>query len=178
MEFGKVYNQKDTLYYDGFVKIYETALATTASAVTISGLNGDVDVEYKLKTNLIGTAVDYFTVHFNGDTTVGNYGKQRIYGLGASIGAERATAEGGIEWDYSFTVGGNGMNEATIYAKTGYPRTLITSPLMTAYGSTVNCINIYGFSWANTTNNLTSISIDSNVGIGSHISLYAKRGRL
>jgi hypothetical protein len=189
MEYGKITNQKDTLYYDGFVKIYETALATTASSISITGLNGNVDVEYILDFRTIGgigNPGNQPSVYPNNDTTAGNYGEQGIYGLNTTIGAQRETSHTGW-YGCQYAGGVTTQNPAfathRIYAKTGYVRTCLSSIMdRVDAGTTVYAMNLVGQSWADTTNNITSIVLanlsTSGYGVSTAVFLYAKRSRL
>ena len=178
MEMGRV-KCLDGPYYDGFVKVYELAMATTASSVNISGLNGDVDVEYKVVLRAI-SAVDATAIVIspNNDTTT--YGFQQIYGSVTDIIAGRSTTFTGF---YAGYADANHLiqTDMVICAKTGFVRTALNNMLEDTTGTTVTYVTLQGLSYDDTSTNITSLVFNANktngIGIGTYIALYAKKAR-
>jgi len=173
---------KGAVSYDGFQKVYETTLLASAPSVTISGLNGDVDVEYKVVLRAI-SAVDATAIVIspNNDTTT--YGFQQISGSVADIIAGRSTAFTGF---YAGYADANHLiqTDMVICAKTGFVRTALNNMLEDITGTTVTYVTLQGLSYDDTSTNITSLvfnadktNSDGRLGIGTYIALYAKKAR-
>lgn len=174
MKFGKVIPQSsDNLKADTWVKVYGNTLTSAVTSVTISGLNGDIDIQYRLLSRVISVGDISVVVQPNNDTTSGNYGYQNLYGNDTSILAVRTTYNG-----FWLCGGNNNLNQAKmlIYAKSGYVRTAISEDATQIVTTTVNFIENWGQSWNNTIDNITSLvirsSLASGLGIGSHFELW------
>jgi len=164
---------------DGEWKVVEDSgeLTSAVTTYTFSNLDGDTDIEYNLVWYTTGRAEGVLYVSFNGDTTAGNYGYQRMYGAGAVSGALRDTAN--RTWvGYLGHGGDTTFGQSHIYAKSGKPRTFLTTGALELYGSYVGHVNKWGSVWDNTTDNLVSIEMTSQItngiGIGSRFILLKK----
>lgn len=163
-------------------KIYETTLTSTASSLTISGLDGDTDILYELIIYIVngqGTAgTCRYYLRMNGDTG-SNMGTQSTYGYGASPGSAGYTGTYWYTTRTAATVGSVGLSRSLIYAKSGYVRTILTEGLLDVIGTGILMNILFTESWNNTADNITSMVITAELtnglGIGSHIELWALR---
>jgi len=158
--------------------IYEGDIATAVTDLSITGLDGDKDVMYRLDADLTNKAAgsaDY-SVSFNGDKTNGNYGWQRLTGENATVLAERSSGTGmrmqssGNNQYYWFSCSN------LLYAKSGYTRVMIGDSICDINGTTIGEVNTYGCVWNNSANNVTSLTLfgsqTNSIGEGSKIRLY------
>ena len=147
---------------------------------TTALINGDTDEEYRLLATFIGgnaTATGYL-LRANNDSA-SNYGFQRLYGTGSTIGAPRSTATG-----FRLTLIGEvalnniSLSESLLYAKSGYTRTLLRSVCDSVSGTTVDILEVSGESWNNSTAPVAALTIAADqtngIGVGSKIILYRK----
>ena len=71
------------------------------------------------------------------------------------------------------------MVKATIYAKSGYIRTVILNDVSNISGTTVSRINTAGHSWSNTADNITNMIIYNDaangLGVGTNINMQENR---
>ena len=163
--------------YGTWQKVYSTTLEAAATSVTISGLDGNTDVMYRVVVRKTFGSDSRGDVRLNNDSG-SNYGYQEITGAGSSIAASRSTTFSGIlnaaGGATSFS-GYIGMSETIIYAKSGYVRTALCSTSRDISGTTVNNIMLVGCSWSNTTDNITNLvcnaSVADGLGIGTYIYL-------
>ena len=160
--------------------IYETDVTSATTSVNITGLNGDVDLEYQIKCRFImGGAFSYILVQPNGDSTAGNYISRGVWN--GSNGNTTANGDGN---NYGGIFIGNGTTNQTsqsfsyFYAKTGLIRHL--NGIITEIGDASNlAAGTYSGTWLNSVSNITSITIYATVangiGAGSHIEVWARR---
>lgn len=142
---------------------------------TISGLNGNTDVLYRLVTRVVngfsGTAT--YSFRLNNDSAT-NYGYQDVYGDNVTAGAVRST-QTGIQFSSNSTLNYISFAETLLYVKSGYVRTAIIKSCYNISGTTVGVIKLSGHSYNNTTNNITSMVVSSDqtngLGIGTFIRL-------
>jgi len=154
-------------------------LSSAVSSYSITGLEGDTDIEYQLIIRHIsgsatGTGI---SVTFNSDTSA-NYGIQRLRGRGTTASANRNTAESNIGLTYVNGLGHVSFANCHIFAKSGKERTCITTLAMEITGTTVNFIDKSAWVWSNTADELTSMTFSTGVasgfGIGTRIILLKK----
>jgi hypothetical protein len=165
-----------TYYWE---KVFDSTLSSASTSITISGLDGDQDLEYKLSARIVngynGQALYY--ARPNNDSGGANYGYQGIYGINTDATASRSTTSAFRLGDCS-AINYINQSETTIHAKSGYVRTAIIKQCSSITGTTVNDIDLMGMSWNNTADNITSLVVlaDQNlgIGIGSQITLYKK----
>jgi hypothetical protein len=178
MELGNL--KPAAVRYDGFVKVYQNNFVqTTATSITISGLNGDVDKEYKLEARIVngyaGTSGVF--IRPNNDTGT-NYGYQILYNSDATTPAAGRLTDTGIQIA-STAISTISNSETTIQAKSGYVRTAIVGFGWSISTTTVTGIRLGGWSWNNTADNITSLVVLASqvggLGSGSYIALYAKK---
>lgn len=164
-----------------FQQIYSNTLSAPATSVTITGLDGDTDVLYRLVfrgvNNYNGAASVGLT--FNGDSGT-NYGYQRLYGSDAASGADRYTAISGFSIGNYGVLNDKTFSEVLVYAKSGYVRTGILNDAWNINGTTISAILLKGFVWNNTATNMYSMTIDTagyanGLGTGTVIELWAYR---
>lgn len=156
----------------------QVVTAASASAITFTGLNGDVDQTYKavikIKHNL-PTGTSGVFARINGDSA-GNYQFANIYGTTGGPYGSTATAQTGL------VVHGGGaaqnsisIGEMLFNAETGNQRSSVST--MNQGGGFVSIL--WSSTWANTTSNVTSISFEGAVAnvfaSGTAIELWTKR---
>lgn len=152
-------------------------LAAAATSYTISGLDGDTDVKYRLIVRgVAGVTNSNFLMRFNNDTGT-NYGIQRLSGQGTNVLAARGTATAAY-LNVNLTTPANGSvnrSDTLIQAKSGSVRTLTIKDIGQLSGTTVDIVSVQGWSWNNTADNITSIVVlsdqASGIGIGSRFIL-------
>jgi len=145
-------------------------------AVTIFGLEGDKDEQYMLDIcGIDDTTVAGWRMRLNNDSGT-NYGTQYLRGNNTTISAARATANeiavGGTNADDNVT-----QCNCLIHAKSGYVRTILNEQSRTITGTTVTDLFVFAYSWNNTADEITSMSIyvtSDNMNIGTLISLYRR----
>lgn len=162
---------------DVWVKIYENELTVAATSVTISGLDGNTDVMYRLQVRQVGgAATNTIGVRPNNDSAA-NYGYQGVDGVGATAEAVRNTSQTSLLIGYSGTaLNSLSWKELFLYAKSGYIRTSISTAASEISGTTITEIDLLGGCWNNTADNITSMvvftSVASGLGIGTFIELW------
>ena len=195
-EFGD-FNSGQGYFFNGYMSMVRitkgTALWTTtftppvyndyygaATSLSITGLDGNTDEEYKLICRFIsGASSDNFYLRFNNDTGT-NYGYQDLFGANASVGAQRFADAALWLGYYTQSTGLNYLlhSESLLYVKSGYVRTGITKATGTINGTTVYGVNISGQVWNNTADNITSLVIfadqTNGLGVGTVIELWKK----
>lgn len=178
------YNKIDTPELKAGVDtlVYETTLSTAASSVTISGLDGNTDEVYYLKMMFNNTSDSNTNVklRINNDSTASRYGRQYLEGQNSTASAARDTADGAY---IAYATAGNiSQSENTIYAKTGNERLILSRYSGTINGTTVTQAVFLGYSYNETSTNLTSIVLVAGaanaLGVGTYIALYRRRAGL
>jgi len=152
----------------------------TGSAITsytFSGLNGDVDQEYRLITKWVNgyNGANACFLNFNSDFG-SNYGYQYLYGGNTTVAAGRNAVAYQLLCDVT-ALNNIGFGETIIYAKSGYVRTSITKMCNGVNGTTVDNVRIEGQSWNNTADNITSITVTpsgASLGVGTHLLLFKR----
>ena len=135
----------------------ETTLSATAGSIEFTGLNGDVDLEYKIIMSFPDVGANVLRMIFNGDSAA-NYGYQRIIAADAAVGASRGTSQVCIYpfylWDMS---SGSSLCEMIINAKTGLPRMAIYTFIQGVTDTTSENLTLITSVWNDTANTLTTI---------------------
>jgi len=164
-----------------FQKIYENNLSAPATSMTISGLDGNTDVLYRLMFRGVNgyNGASAGALVFNGDVGT-NYGYQRIYGSDTSPGANRYGTLTGISFGNWGALNQISMVDVLIHAKSGYVRTGLMDEIWNVNETTISAVLKKGLVWNNTASNLTSITIDGGayinlLGTGTVIELWAYR---
>ena len=165
----------DSFKADTWQKVYEDTLASAQTSITISDLDGNTDVMYRLVTRHVCGALDgYLGLRPNNDTGT-NYGFQQLYGANTTIGASRNVGTYIYMGDPG-TIDYLAMDDMLIYAKSGYIRTFISTSIRDITGTTVTLIRNFGQVWNNTADNITSFTFFSGatngLGVGTYISLF------
>ena len=159
--------------------VYDSGeLSSTAASITITGLSGNSDKEYRLICRFIGSgAVGDYKLTFNTDTAA-NYGHQEINGVNATAAAVRNTSIAYLGIGNTGTTAYQSFSDTVIYAKSGKVRTALSKYAYDITGTTVTGIVQRGYSWNNTVDNITQMVITpaaNLIGIGSRIILLKKR---
>jgi hypothetical protein len=169
-----------TPYIKGsWVRVGSQVLGAAASSVTFSGLDGDRDVAYAASVSIKGGAnTNTILLRLNGDNTANIYGKQHLMGEGTTKEGLRATGSG-IYMSYMATAGYYGQGNAIVFAKTGFCRTALVTYVSGITGTTVTRFVLTGWSYNETSTNITSVVVSSDqadgMDSGSQIDLYALR---
>lgn len=156
--------------YGTWQEVYSTTLTEAATSVTISGLTGDTDVLYRLRARGVSnTGVSAGnSLRLNNDTTANICGYQYIQGVNTSVEVQRGTAN--FIPCCAFTAADQvSLNESIIYAKSGYVRTALTEIAHSISTTTVSNISLWGNSWNNTADEVTSMTITSGTADGIDI---------
>ena len=160
-------------------RIYDSTLSSAATTVTISDLEGDTDVIYRLILRLKNdnASASLYNIRYNNDSG-SNYGKQYLTGVASVAAAGRQTANTAqlvmtiTALDQNFLA----FSDNLMYAKSGYERTVLSETTEDVNGTTVNTIALNGGSWSNTADEITSIVVSASqadgLGVGSVIELY------
>lgn len=147
-------------------QIYSNTLTSAATSVTISGLDGNTDTFYRLFVRHItsGGVTAGSLLYINNDTA-SNYGYQRMFGEDTFPQASRDTSEAGIILGVAGT-NKQSFTELFMYAKSGYTRMIFLQNMNQVGGTTINDIKMVGYSWNNTTDNITSLVISADAASG------------
>lgn len=157
-------------------KIYETTLTEAATSHTISGLDGNTDVIYRLRCRFVngysGTTV--YELRPNNDSGA-NYGYQFLRGDNTIVSAFRNTIDYYIFLTIGTALSQISMSNLLLYAKSGYLRTGISQQADKISTTTVTATSLFGHVWNNTVDNITSLVIladqTNGLGIGTYIIL-------
>ncbi len=158
-------------------QIYDNTLGANATSVTLSGLDGNTDLDYFISVLWIknGTATCNFGIQLNGDTGVSNYGWRNTYnGLDYSDMTYFMMPMGRADTDGYFSQG-----MARIFAKTGKDRTMLGQFSREVGGSNITGLYLNNACWWNTASNITSIKFLSEVATGlksgTYIGVWVRR---
>jgi hypothetical protein len=164
-------------FTEGWEVAYDSGeLVAAQTSLTCTGLNGDVDEEYELICRFVnnGAAGHYNLVPNAGS---GGYGFQFLRGSNVTASAARDTTSGIYIGDVTNT-GDISIVHLTLHSKSGYVRTGIYKSAWNIATTTVGTVDLSGFSWNNTVDNITSLSINASatdgLGIGSRVILLKK----
>jgi len=162
--------------YGVWQKVYENTLTSAQTSITISGLDGNTDVMYRLTCRFINNNASSsgYGVRPNNDTGT-NYGYQEINGANATVVADRSPAESRITIGWSLPQNNLSLSECLLYAKSGYIRTALVAFCDDITGTTVTRIMLLGNTWNNTADIITSLVVfagqTSGLGIGTYLLL-------
>ena len=146
-------------------------------------LDGNTDEEYRL---LCRFQNDYngssnYLIRPNNDSG-SNYGRQGMYGINATTGAYRNTAESNLFLSACDSLNSLAQLDTLIYAKSGYSRTFITTEVQTVAGTTITGVSMIGGVWNDTSSNITSLVVYCNqtngFGVGTSIELWKKVNKI
>ncbi len=164
--------------------IYENDITSTQNSVSITGLDGNTDVEYNiiLRISTPVTAFCAYGIQPNGITGSSIYGFQYIGAGGApSATAGRNTNELFLNLTTNTIAGQTAYANAFMLAKTGASRVLHTLNVQQLAAATSTIGDNYYFSsvWTDSTTNITSLTLAASstncFGAGSHIEVWARR---
>ncbi len=147
------------------------------TSLTISGLTGNTDEEYILRTRIIGgnTTSNVLLLRPNNDSG-NNYGCQFLYGENTTVSVSRSIDSGIRLYASGNALNNLGFCSTIIYAKSGYIRTAIGKMSDKISGTTVIGVQLLGSSWNNTADEITSLVVISGqnggIGAGSFIELF------
>lgn len=164
--------------YGVWEKIDEHEVTGSAeTSHTFSSLTGNTDVLYKIIFRGVQghSGSSTYAIRPNNDSGT-NYGDQYLYGSNATVSAARNTARNRIAMGSISTLNYLMQSEVLIYAKSGYERTVLVKSSYDITGTTVNNAILYGTSWNNTADEITSLVVygddTSALGVGTHIELW------
>lgn len=172
-----------SILHDGWEKIYEhTVVGSAETAITISDLNGDVDEEYILESKVVNgyNGISTNVMLLNNDSG-GNYGFQYVRGINTATNANRGGSQTGISITDHAALGDISIGSVRIFAKSGFVRTAVREMITAISGTTVSSAQLFGNSWNNTADNITSIVLQGGqagaFGVGSSFTLFRKARR-
>ena len=158
-------------------KIYENDVSSATQTVTMSGLTGNTDVIYRVITYAINddASTAGYDLTFNDDGG-SNYGRQTLYATNTTVTASRG-ARSSIDLSVSaIDQGEANFTDSLMYVKSGYERVGFSKIVNEINGTTVDTIALYGFSYNDTSTEVTSIEFfseeTSGIGVDSHIELW------
>lgn len=160
--------------------IYETDVTSAIQTLNITGLNGEVDIQYQIRCRFVaGAASSNYWLRPNGDTTAAKYGVQDIYGSSTGAANASQTTTGlGLEMGAGTTGFVNSFT-GELHAKSGTQRQLLAVFGTGNSGTTIDYVRAVAGVWNDTSSNITSLTIYSSVangiGAGSHIEIWARR---
>jgi len=179
MKIGKLENTN--LINDTWKVCYDSGeLAAATTSISISGLNGDVDIEYRLILRCVaGADGTVIRLRPNNDTNAANYHWQGLFGTPDAASADQG--DGGMFLVYDATTSNTGkisLSDVTLYAKSGYLRTSFVKCTLGISGTAINGCEEIGNVWTNTADNITSLVIThkttNGLGIGTRAILLKK----
>ncbi len=154
---------------------------STTSSYTFSGLNGNVDGQYRVMIRAINQSASglNYVVRPNNDAAT-NYGM--TYGGGADgVGATGGYQSAWTGFYAGYAIGAGKLNhsEVLIYAKSGVNRTSLASVLGSGSGTNIQYGIVAQGIWNNSASNITSLTVASTLangfGAGSQIELWSIR---
>ncbi len=175
--------------------IYSNSMTVAATSVTISGLDGDTDLTYRLRLKIVNDANISglgYTAQPNGDSTGANYVGRNLTGYSAGAAMGLTTGTPGFYIGYSShsgtAAGGCGVgcggaminSETIIHAKSGTVRSSTSTHIDFNQVDSMNYIEMNGSMWINKVTNITSLVLTCGgtvdcFGVGSRIELYTTR---
>jgi hypothetical protein len=151
------------------------------TSLSITGLNGDEDEEYKLIIRQIGgSSVESYLYLFPNGEILNTKGLQQLYGTNTTVTAWRGLSS---IW---YLTGASGCDrgnisfiDSNILAKKGAIRKGLSQSVEDINGTTIQSINLQAQCWNNLVDNLTSLTITASqtngIGTGSHILIFVRR---
>jgi len=160
--------------------VEEVTITEGTDSYTFSGLDGDSDEEYLLVFRIrsqVGST-NIYRLRFNGDSG-GNYDWQRQRTHGSAVDASSLHGSSFIEIAIQADAGCFIVfGEAHIFAKSGYARPVRCHSQCDDSPEADTYLYYFGGHWRNTTDNITSISIESanpnGLGPDTILRLYKK----
>lgn len=153
-------------------------LASPASSVSFTGLDGDNDVLYYVKHTVksVTGGTDDIKLQINGDIGT-NYGRQNFSGANTTVAANRDTNATYIYGALTGDAERYSIGEALIFAPKGFIRPAIVQRTGSIDGTLIKSITFSGCSWNNTADNITQISLsdyygNNHIAAGSTFELY------
>lgn len=154
--------------------VYDSSeIGAAVTSITVSGLDGNSAGEYEIICRLISgsASAPNFYMTINNDTG-STYGYQRLRGANTSVSATRAAITN-IALGTSDGLDDISLATVKLYAPTGFVRTAIVKRAMDIKSTTVTYMDLAGYSWNNTVDNITRMDFiadqTNGIGIGSRI---------
>lgn len=146
----------DIVNLSGYILVEEKNLDAGTTTCTFSGLDGDVDEEYLLETNVNMVRTGAYTnlvLQFNNQaTTYNSSSRESLNGTTSTIN---------VAFLYIASTGNslNGISKgrATLFVKSGTVRQILTTFISSRIGYVANVVG--AGDWANTSDNITSITL-------------------
>lgn len=158
-----------------FEIIHSTTFGTALTSYTVTGLNGDVDIRYEIRSEIIGSGTADNGVQLNDDSGANYF---RMYQQGTYPDVPLVGSNGGATQIYTgyAQLGEQTKTVVDICAKTGYSRGRnYTASGMMRLGSANPIIINYGGQWNNTADNVTSMTFVGAFAAGTYIEIWALR---
>ncbi|MBP6740182.1 MAG: hypothetical protein KA146_09325 [Leptospiraceae bacterium] len=163
--------------------IYENDITSATTSVNITGLDGNIDVEYEIKVRMVsGSAAGTIDYYFqpNSDSNTGNYRERNIYADNATAPtASAANTNPGLYICGGYNASGAICHGKTLlYAKSGFMRSSLNQSIVFISNASWSSWNRHSI-WTDTGNNITSLNMTSSqtngIGAGSRIEVWARR---
>jgi hypothetical protein len=179
----KNYNEINSATMAGgnFIQLIdETNISTATTRIEFTGLNGDSSEYYIIHISAKSAVTSSAFLYLNGDSNTTNYGYQYLQGVASSEIAGRDSSNSGMnigQIKYGTTTTDKLKTYGIIYTKTGLER-LGVIKWQTSGGKYVYSNYLYSCVWNNTSDTITSIILENNVGTwgtNTNIQLWGKK---
>jgi hypothetical protein len=181
--FTAIKSQFDAMENKSWRLISEIDVSTASNQVDITGLNGDIDMEYKILAKLTSgnaSGGGYYALRPNGDATAGNYDGKSVSGDGATPASSGLAPTIGVFFGYSSSLSSVAMVEISVLAKATSVRVFagdIVNDIIS--GLISSSVGKMYYTWNSPGTNITFFRIVSpntnGIGAGSHIEIWARR---
>jgi len=175
--------QVTEIYNSGTVD-EDVVMTAPTNSVTVSGLDGDVDEEYKVYAyfRTDQSSATNFRIALNNDTTYTNYGAQQLNGSNTTVAAWRGQATSYYLYAGSAdTTSSYSLCVGILYAKSGFERifqsNLFLNGVVGGDPETIGYVLSNASSWSNTHDNITSLVFSphqGNFAVGTRIIVMKK----
>ena len=157
--------------------VYENTLTGDAASVTISGLDGNTDEEYRLI--IFGAphttdSAHWVSLYLNNDSSINNYTITYTFYTSSAGGAIIGTGSSAAYATYINAGNQPGFSDIRIFAKSGRKRSIIGRMNYGLAASQFPWTFNFTNQWTNTADNLTSIVLSGNMGAGTYICLMKR----
>jgi hypothetical protein len=161
-------------------RITSTDIISPCTSLTISGLNGDVDLDYLIFVRWIAAVDDNlcdFYISPNNDTAA-HYGYQAVYSQDGVAGGSESFTYTGMRVGKVELIGDTSQGWARLFAKTGKDRVCVGQFSERYRNGDMQRVECIAAAWPNSADNITSLvfhsSVANGIGIGSHVEIWSR----
>jgi hypothetical protein len=179
MKIGLLQSAQNAILNDNsYELVYSSLLTSAQTSITISGLNGNLDEEYRLICFIVNVSgsQSYYYMRPNNDSG-SNYGFAQIRAVDTVMTATRGTTNTSIELAYSDANNYMSFCDLTFLAKSGKIRAAINRKASLS-STVISHAMVDSFVWNNTVDNITSMTLLASTSnafsTGTHIFLFRK----